>query len=126
MSWAGKNLFPETKFDPMHPVPELLTDFKPEKLDHWLSFFVVEVCRQDKQPYPLFNLVAGVQHFICDGRQCNDLDYFGKNSKVPRMRKALDCHMKELTAEGIGVNAKHADAVTLDDERFCGTVVYST
>ena len=116
----------------MYPVPELLTDFTPEKLDHWLSFFVIEVRRQDKQPYPpnsLFNLVAGIQRFIREERHCNDLDFFSKNSKVPRMRKALDCRMKELTAEGIGVNVKRADAVTLDDERSlwrCGVFNMST
>ena len=35
--WAEKrNLFRETTCDPMYPVPELLTDFMPEKLDYWL------------------------------------------------------------------------------------------
>jgi len=33
------------------------------------------------------------------------------------MRKALDCRMKDLTAQGLGINIKHADAVTLDNER---------
>ena len=95
-------------------------EFRTGKLDYWLSLFVLEVRRQDKQPYPpnsLFNLVAGIQRFLAVERDCCDLNVFGKNSKVPRMRKALDCRMKELTAQGLGVNIKRADAVTLDDER---------
>ena len=43
---------------------------------------------------------------------------FRKNSKVPRMHKALNCRMKELTAESIGVNVKHADAVIDPSARF--------
>ena len=87
----------------MYPVPELLTDFTPEKLDYWLSFFVMEVHvrQQDEQPGPpnsLFNLVAGIQRFLCKECQSNELNFFGKNTKVPRMHKALDCRMKELTA----------------------------
>jgi len=50
-SWAARrNLFAETKCDPQYPVPELLENFTPEKLDYWLSLFVLEVRRQDKQP----------------------------------------------------------------------------
>jgi len=41
----------------------------------------MQVRRQDKQPYPpnsLFNLVAGIQRFLREERQSNELDFFGK------------------------------------------------
>ena len=34
----------------------------------------------------------------------------------PRLRKSLDCRMKEVTSEGVGVTVKRADPVSAIDE----------
>ena len=95
-----------------------LVDFSCEALDYWLSLFVMEVRRRDRSAYPpnsLFQIVAGLQRFLREERSLCDVVFFSKSSRFSRLRKSLDCRMKELTAEGIGVRVVHADAVTMDD-----------
>jgi len=44
-----------------------------------------------------------------------------------RLRKTLDCHMRELTVQGIGVAVKRADPVSVGDEiTFWGSGVLNT
>ena len=90
-----------------------------QKLDYWISFFVLEIRRQDGQCYPpnsLFNIVAGIQRHLRSLANFCDIAFFNKSSPFLRLRKALDCRMKELTASGIGVSVKRADPISLDDE----------
>ena len=45
-----------------------------------------------------------------------DVTFFSKSSSFSRLRKALDCRVKEMTATGIGVSVKRADTISPDDE----------
>ena len=79
----------------------------------------MEVRRRDRNPYPpnsLFQLVAGLQRFLRQERSFNEIFFFSRSASFCRLRKSLDCRMKELTAVGIGVRVLRADAVSMDDE----------
>jgi len=84
-----------------------------------MSFFVMEARRQDGACYPpnsLYNIVAGVQRYLRNVPQFADVAFFQKSSPFSRLRKALDCRMKELTSAGIRVSVKRADPISPDDE----------
>jgi len=79
----------------------------------------MEARRQDGGCYPpnsLFNIVAGVQRYLRNLPQFADVAFFNKSSPFNRLRKALDCRMKEMTAAGVGVCVKRADPISPDDE----------
>jgi len=118
--WAShRNSLVETQQDRHFPVPVDLVAFSNEALDYWLSLFVMEVRRRDRSAYPpnsLFQIVAGLQRFLREERSLSDVVFFSKSSTFGKLRKSLDCRMKELTAAGIGVRVLHADPVTVDDE----------
>ena len=77
--------------------------------------FVMEAQRQDGGCYPpnsLFNIVAGVQRYLRNLPQFADVAFFSKSSPFSRLRKALDCRIKEMTAAGVvRVSVKRADPV---------------
>ena len=81
-----------------------------EKLNFWLSRFVVEARRKDGEPYPvrmLYLLLAGL------------LQYGHSNSKLcPNFMDKSDCHFSELSGvcesvsrqlhkDGVGASVKH-------------------
>ena len=114
--WArDRNRVAKTRQDLYYPIPVDLTGepVTVDKLDYWMSFFVMEARRQDGACYPpnsLLNIVAGVQRYLRNVPQFADVAFFQKKSSpFSRLRKALDCRMKELTSAGIGVSVKRAD-----------------
>jgi len=69
------------------------------KFPVWPNVFVMEIRRQDAQPYPqntLFHSTAGIQRYL------RSLPYFCDFSFLVsvfyELRKALGCQMKKLTA----------------------------
>jgi len=107
--WANyRNQLQETRRDNYFPIPVEFSEGSQvtvQKLDYWISFFVLEIRRQDGQCYPpnsLFNIVAGIQRHLRSLVNFCDIAFFNKSSPFLRLRKALDCRMKELTASGIG------------------------
>ena len=67
-SWARyHNTLQHTQGDNYFPVPVDFVGASTEQLDYWLSFFVMEIRRQDCKSYPantLFNIVAGIQRHL--------------------------------------------------------------
>jgi len=122
-AWAQhRNNLPETRQDPNVPVPVDFVGASVQQPDYWLSFFVVEIRGQDSKSYPantLFNIVAGIQRHIPHLRSFEeycDISFFSKCFMFPRLRKSLDCRMKELTSEGVGVIVSRSDPVSASDE----------
>jgi len=79
----------------------------------------MEARRQDGGCYPpnsLFNIVSGVQRYLRNLPQFADVAFFSKSSLFSRLRKALDCRMKEMTAAGVGVSVMRADPISPDNE----------
>ena len=103
--WASnRNQMEETCRDNNFPVPVDLATATVDNLDYWMSFFIMEICRQDGQCYPpnsLFNIVAGIQRYLRNLPHFGSIAFFCKTSSFIRLRKALDCRMKELTACGV-------------------------
>ena len=109
-----RNNLPETRQDLNFPVP---VDFVGASVHYWLSFFVVEIRGQDSKSYPvIFNIVAGTQRRLHSFDEYCDISFFSTCSMFPRLCKSLDCHMKELTSEGVGVKDSRVDPVSASDE----------
>lgn len=97
----------------------LLIEPEVDKLNYWLSRFVVETRREDGQPYPpssISNILAGLY------RHCKavvrDFPYF-MNRRDQRFREltgAIQVRFQELRGEGVGAVVKHAAVVTHDEE----------
>jgi len=54
-------------------------------------------------------------YFCRDLPQFADVAFFSKSSPFSRLRKALDCRIKEMTAAGVGASVMRADPVSPDD-----------
>ena len=93
-----------------------------DRLNYWLSRFVVEVRREDGQPYPpatINNLLAGLYRFSksCSptGAQCPN--FMSRNDPAFReLTGAVQVHYKELRTDGVGAVVKHAPIVTSEEE----------
>jgi len=102
--WAThQNTVTETRRDLYYPIPVHFNaePVSVQKLDYWMSLFVMEARRQDCGCYPpnsLFNIVSGVQRHLRNLPQFSGVAFFSNSSPFSRLRKALDCRMKEMTA----------------------------
>jgi hypothetical protein len=112
------------------PIPEDIGDFMEFcSMDFWMQRFVHEIRRQDGKPYPpetLKQITAGLQRYLRNEKnmpvnffKCDDPTFAG-------FYKALDCRMRELTNEGVGLEKKSASPVLVTDEKqFWDTGVFS-
>ena len=93
-----------------------------DRLNYWLSRFVVEVRHEDGQPYPpaaINNLLAGLYHFSksCSptGAQCPN--FMSRKDPVFReLTGAVLVRYKELRTDSVGAVVKHAPIVTSEEE----------
>lgn len=96
--------------------PDELLTATPTRLDYWLSKFVIEVRRNDGQPYPpnsLYNITCGLLRYIRQTKP--DINIF-QDSNFFGFRKALDGRMKQLRCNGIGVQTKQAEPLSIEEE----------
>ena len=98
---------------------DLLEKPEAEKLNFWLSCFVVEARRKDGEPYPvrtLYLLLAGLLRY---GRS--------KSKLCPNLKDKSDCHFSELSRvcesvsrqlhkDGVGASVKHTAIITPEEE----------
>ncbi|XP_048750403.2 uncharacterized protein LOC125662277 [Ostrea edulis] len=126
-----RNTRPETTLESGGSnIPEDICQLSNESLNFWLQRFVVEIRRQDGTNYPpntLTQIISGLQRYLrnnCTGRiinffKDNDLDFV-------ELRRTLDGRMKYLTSQGIGIEKKRCDPVTVKDEiKMWDTGVFS-
>lgn len=120
-AWAEfRNKQPQTQQDPMGPVPLDFTKVNYPIIDYWMTRFVMEVRRKNKEQYPpntLYNMVVAIQRFYKDVCERPDIDLLNVNNQwFIGFRKALDGRMKKLTEEGLNV-VRGSDTVSPDDEQ---------
>ena len=112
--------------DENYPIPDLDSLVHQEdlvRLDYWLSRFVYEARRQDGKLYPgstLKNISAGIQRILTEKLDSTTaVNLFKKDDVTFRtFRQALEKRTKELIGEEVGVQVRHKDPVTVDDERI--------
>ena len=94
-----------------------VVDMSDKDLDNSISQFVHEAVMRDGTPYPpnpLYQLVVSIQqHLRESGRP--EVSFFD-SPMFDTLRKSLDGRMKELTAQGLGVERKSAESITRDME----------
>ena len=99
--------------------PPHLMIIKPCELNLWLSRFVLEVRRQDGQPYPpntLHQLCCGILRQVREIKP--ELDIF-KDPEFVSFRKTLDAEMKRLKASaGVRLVPKQAEPITEAEEEM--------
>jgi len=93
-----------------------------ERLNYWLSRFVVEVYREDGKPYlpgSINNILAGLHCYstscVPSGVACPNF----MSRKDPAFRDltgALQVRYRELRMDGVGAVVKHAPIVTSEEE----------
>ena len=86
-------------------------------LQHWLTYFILEVRKQNGSEYPpntLHHLVCGIMRYLRqNGRP--EIDFF-KDASFADFRASLDAEMKRLQSNGIGSKRKQAEPLTLEEE----------
>ena len=114
--WANyRNQLHETRRDNYFPIPGEFSEGSQvtvQKLDYWISFFVLEIRRQDVQCYPtnsLFNIVAGIQRHLRSLPNFCDIAFFNKSS--PTVHRSWDCERRIVLPAGVNT------AITVKDDR---------
>ena len=91
-----------------------------EEMGHWLTYFILEVRRKDGKPYPpksLYEICVGLQrHIRSFSSHCNITIIDEKNPAFNQFYNVLDSRMKELSAQGVGIEVKQAEEITVDEE----------
>ena len=89
----------------------------PAELQKWMTFFVLEVRKQNSMEYPpatLLHICSGIQRYLRSAHLPN-LDIFS-DSAFSNFRRTLDAEMKRLTAKGLGSKKKKAEPLTEEQE----------
>ncbi len=86
-------------------------------LQHWLTYFILEVRKQNGSEYPpntLHHLICGIMRYVRqNGRP--EVDFF-KDPSFADFRLSLDAEMKRLQSNGLGSKRKQAEPLTLEEE----------
>ena len=86
-------------------------------LQHWLTYFILEVRKQNGSEYPpntLHHLICGIMRYLRqNGRP--EVDFF-KDASFADFRLSLDAEMKRLQSNGLGSKRKQAEPLTLEEE----------
>ena len=90
---------------------------QPQDLDYWLSKFVLEVRKENGEPYPpdtLYVICAGLLRYIRERRP--EINIF-KGYQYTGFKKILDGEMKRLRATAsIGVKKRQAEPISVEEE----------
>ena len=89
----------------------------PAELQKWMTFFVLEVRKQNSMEYPpatLLHICSGIQRYLRSAHLPN-LDILS-DSAFSNFRRTLDAEMKRLTAKGLGSKKKKAEPLTEEQE----------
>ena len=92
------------------------------ELSFWLSKFVYEVRKKDKNEYPpnsLYLLCTGLQRYLRETGAAELKMFESPDFKL--FQDSLDAEMKRLTAKGLGCEIKQAQPTTEDEEQLMWT-----
>ena len=83
----------------------LLFNITPAQLQHWLTWFVLEVRKQNDTEYPpatLLHICSGIQRFI-RSNHCPEVDIsIYKDATFANFHNTLDAEMRRLQSLGLG------------------------
>ena len=86
------------------------------QLNRWLSKFVLEVRRQDGEPYPpqtLYQICCGLQRYV---RELHPDFNFMKDPQLAGFQRTLDGEMNRLRSVGLGANRRQAEPIQVFEE----------
>ena len=86
------------------------------QLNQWLSKFVLEVRRQDGEPYPpqtLYQICCGLQRYV---RELHPDFNFMKDPQLAGFQRTLDGEMKRLRSVGLGAKRRQAEPIQVSEE----------
>ena len=89
---------------------------QPQELNYWLSKFVLEVRKENGEPYPpntLYSICAGLLRYF---RECQPEINIFKDHQFAEFQKTLDGEMKRLRSLGMGVKKRQAEPITVQEE----------
>lgn len=126
--WAVSNFnewltYRNKKFPEKKCPPKLIYEppWDPETLSYWLRRYVVETRRSDGSKYPpstLYQLLSGIKRHMQD-IDCNAPNILDR--KIPHFKelhKCIDSVFRQLRAEGVGAEVRHATVINKDEENM--------
>ena len=98
---------------------DLLENPDPEKLNYWLSHFIVEARRKDSEPYPawtLYLLLAGLLRYGHSKSKFCSIFMDKNDPHFDELSSTCDSVAQQLRKDGVGASVKHAAIVTPEEE----------
>ena len=95
-----------------------LTGLTLSELNHYLSFFIVEVRNQkggEYRPNTLYEIIISIQHYL---RQKGNFVRFLDDEEFQGLRSVLDSKMKNLSKQGLGIKRVQADVISESQEYY--------
>ena len=112
-AWAASRNVNTELIDKIPPLLQITT----EKLQFWITRFVLETRKKDGTEYPpnsLYHIVTGLMCYLhVNGRPSTD---FFKDAEFASFRQTLDTEMKRLKSTGLGSKPKQAEPLSEEDE----------
>ena len=97
-------------------VPSLFEKPDAEKLNRWLSRFVVEARRQDGEPYPARLLYLLLSGLLRHGRYKSKNFLDKKDPCFLELSGVCRSVAKQLRKDGVSASIKHAPIITPEEE----------
>ena len=99
---------------------DLLEKPEAEKLNFWLSRFVVEARRKDGEPYPartLYLLLAGLLRYgRSKSKLCPNFFMDKSDCRFSKLSGVCESVSRQLRKDGVGASIKHAAIITPEEE----------
>ena len=95
-----------------------LLEMTNEELVEALSYFIVEVRNEsgkEYRPNSIYEIIISIQHHLrASGKFVNFLD----DNVYSKLKSVLDAKMKSLSKQGLGIDKKQADVISVEQEEI--------
>jgi hypothetical protein len=98
---------------------DLLENPVVEDLNYWLARFVAEVRSQDGKPYTprsIHQILCGLQRYMTSNSPTAPKILSKDDRRFIDFHSAVDHVYRRLRSEGVGVEVRHADVITVEEE----------
>ena len=98
---------------------DLLENPVVEDLNYWLARFVAEVRSQDGKPYTprsIHQILCGLQRYMTSNSPTAPKILSKDDRRFIDFHSAVDHVYHRLRSEGVGVEVRHADVITVEEE----------
>ena len=95
--------------------PISITEMSEDQIRYWVPRFILEVRKKNGDEYPrnsLYQMVCGLQREVQKKRP--NINFF--SPLFSDLSQTLDSEMKRLKSLGLGMTAKKAEPITLEEE----------